>query len=307
MHYYQFYRKGERCVGVEPSIDTLFNLTALKPQVRSVLDLMKAGSILGCDIDTVTRKLLDEGLTTAMSVSEDLLPPVEMGEGEKRESDIKLLPPIDAPEVWAFGVTYQDSMRERQAESDTPDVYAKVYASDRPESFFKATGERVQPPFGQVGIRADSGWDVPEPELAFVLFNGRIAGYTIGNDMSSRAIEGQNPLYLPQAKFYDKSASFGPCLATLEAIPDPQHLSVTLTIRRDDYTVYEGASNTSHMKRSCEDLAMWLQRHNSVPDGTVVMTGTGVIPPQDFTLQEDDVVIIEIEGIGRLVNTVVTV
>ena len=301
MRYYQFLFRGRVNVGVETSDDTLVNLTAINPQITSTLDLLKAGSILGADIDTVARKLIDIGITTPMSVS-DLLDP-----SDPERPDVKLLPPINAPEVWAFGVTYMDSMRERQLESGTPDVYAKVYEAERPESFFKATWDRVQPPFGEVGIRGDSGWDVPEPELTFVIFQGRVVGYTVGNDMSSRTIEGENPLYLPQAKVYDKSAAFGPCLATLETVGNPQDLDVTLTIKRGGQEAFRGTTNTSKMKRDCNDLANWLQKSNSVPDGTAVMTGTGVIPPQSFTLQDDDVIEIEIEKIGKLVNTVVTV
>ena len=215
--------------------------------------------------------------------------------------------PISRQEVWAAGVTYQDSMRERQAESGTPDVYAKVYAADRPEVFFKATADRLVVPYGEVGIRSDSTWDVPEPELAFVLFDGRIVGYTCGNDMSSRSIEGANPLYLPQAKVYDRSCSIGPCFATSETVGDPQRLRVRLAIERGGKQEFKGESSTSKMKRTCADIADWLQRHNPVPDGTTVLTGTGIIPPAPFTLKGGDVVRVEIENIGTLVNTVVGV
>ena len=173
--------------------------------------------------------------------------------------------------------------------------------------FFKATPGRVSGPFGEVGIRADSDWDVPEPELAFVLFDGAVAGYTVGNDMSSRTIEGINPLYLPQAKIYDKSCSIGPCFVTRETVGDPQDLSVKLVIERDGNEVFTGATSTRNMLRDCDYLADWLQRHNPVPDGTTVLTGTGIIPPPDFTLRGGDVVSIEIEKIGTLTNTVVVV
>ena len=203
---------------------------------------------------------------------------------------VTLLPPIDAPEVWAFGVTYMDSMRERQAESGTPDIYAKVYDAVRPEAFFKSTFERLQAPFAEVGIRGDSEWNVPEPELAFVTYGGKIVGYTCGNDMSSRTIEGENPLYLPQAKVYDKSTSLGPALATPETVGDPQKLAVTLVIERDGKEAFRGETNTSEMKRDCAYLADWLVRHNAVPDGTTAMTGTGTIPPPEFTLTAGDVI-----------------
>lgn len=211
--------------------------------------------------------------------------------------------PIYPQEVWAAGVTYSDSMRERQAESDSPDVYAKVYNAERPEIFFKGTGDRMQPPEKDLGIRKDSGWDVPESELAVVIINGEIAGYTIGNDMSSRSIEGENPLYLPQAKVYNKSFSIGPCIISSEDI-DPQNLKVGLKIIRKNNVVFEGDSNTSEMKRDVIELVDWLQRSNDLPEVAVLMTGTGIIPPQDFTLKENDIVEIYIEKIGTLRNTI---
>lgn len=295
MRFYQFIANGSRHVGVETAPGQITDLTSIEPRIRRTYDLFNAAVITGSSADEVANGVLKRG--GGETVSYESL----TGPGSS------LLPPIDAPEVWAFGVTYMDSMRERQAESGTPDVYAKVYNADRPEAFFKATGERVQSPFADVGIRADSDWDVPEPELAFVIFNGKIVGYTAGNDMSSRTIEGENPLYLPQAKVYDRSVSFGPCLVTTESIGNPQSLDVSLTIERDGKQAFNGTANTSSMKRDCAYLADWLQRHNSVPDATVVLTGTGTIPPADFTLTDGDVVSIQIENIGTLVNTVVTV
>ena len=218
-----------------------------------------------------------------------------------------MLSPIFPQEVWAAGVTYSDSMRERQAESDTPDVYAKVYSADRPEIFFKGTGERMQGPDEELGIREDSGWDVPESELAVVIIDGEIAGYTIGNDMSSRSIEGENPLYLPQAKVYNKSFSLGPCIVSAQQIGDPQNLKVDLIINRKGDNVFQGESSTSQMKRNVFELTEWLQKSNDLPPVAVLMTGTGIIPPQDFTLQEGDVVSISIEKIGTLTNKIVMV
>ena len=226
-------------------------------------------------------------------------------EDEVEESLI--LSPIFPQEVWAAGVTYSDSMRERQAESDTPDVYAKVYSADRPEIFFKGTGERMQGPNEELGIREDSGWDVPESELAVVIINGEIAGYTIGNDMSSRSIEGENPLYLPQAKVYNKSFSLGPCITSKDEIEDPQNLKVELSITRKENIVFQGESSTSEMKRNVYELVEWLQKSNDLPQAAVLMTGTGIIPPQDFTLNEGDIVSISIEKIGILTNKIVLV
>lgn len=298
MRYYQFIKDGQRRLGVESAPAQITDLTSIEPRLRSTNALFKTAVITGSTADDVAKQILSRGGGETVSY-EALSNPAPGG--------ASLLPPVNAPEVWAFGVTYMDSMRERQSESGTPDVYAKVYNADRPEAFFKATGDRVQPPFAKVGIRADSGWDVPEPELAFVVYAGQIVGYTVGNDMSSRTIEGENPLYLPQAKVYDRSVSFGPCLVTPETVGNPQKLDVTLTIERDGKQAFKGSANTANMKRDCAYLSDWLQRHNTVPDGTVALTGTGTIPPPEFTLAAGDVVSIEIENIGTLVNTVVGV
>ena len=293
--------KGKIHLCVEDADGRVTDLTSIEPRLDSTLKLFEVAAITGSDADAVARGVRERGGGDTIT-RQDLL-----GSGGPSSHGPTLLPPIMAPEVWAFGVTYMDSMRERQAESGSPDVYAKVYNADRPETFFKGTADRIEPPFGEVGIRADSGWDVPEAELTFVVFGGKIVGYTVGNDMSSRSIEGENPLYLPQAKIYDKSVAIGPCIATPETVGDPQDLDVTLVIEREGAEAYRGSTNTSHMKRDCGYLLEWLLRHNSVPDGSVALTGTGTIPPPDFTLQDGDVISIEIENIGTLVNTVVTV
>ncbi len=297
MRYYQFRHNGDVHVGVELEEGSVVDLTSLNGEADSTLSLFKAASLTGESIDTVAMRIVGDANPGDLTVEEL----------NSSDGDVDLLPPIFAPEVWAFGVTYMDSMRERQAESGSPDVYAQVYDADRPEAFFKSTAERLVPPFKHVGIRADSEWDVPEPELAFVLYGGEIVAYTVGNDMSSRSIEGANPLYLPQAKVYNGSCAIGPCIATPGTVGDPQSLDVSLTIERDGETAFHGSSNTSLMKRSCAYLADWLQRHNTVPNGTTVCTGTGTIPPPEFTLQDDDVVKIEVENIGTLVNPITTV
>ena len=302
MRYYQLQIRGESHLAVETSDDTLVDLTTISPHATGVIELLRAAALAGTDIDQIARAIVDRsssGVTISLADVED----ATAAGGHGPSYGLPLVP----PEVWAVGVTYQDSMRERQAESDTPDVYAKVYASERPEVFFKATPSRVCGPFEEVGIRADSDWDVPEPELAFVLFDGTVAGFTIGNDMSSRTIEGANPLYLPQAKVYDKSCAIGPCFVTRETVGDPQDLNVKLLIERDGKEAFTGVTSTGNMLRDCDYLADWLQRHNPVPDGTTVLTGTGIIPPPDFTLRGGDVVSIEIEKIGTLTNTVVVV
>jgi 2-dehydro-3-deoxy-D-arabinonate dehydratase len=302
MRYYQYIQSGTKHVGVEDESGQITDLTALNSQIGSTLDLLKVASITDSDIDSVTRGILAANPGAATTLAAELL------DGAAPEKHgVTLLPPVDAPEIWAFGVTYMDSMRERQAESESPDIYARVYDADRPESFFKATLERTQPPFGEVGIRDDSAWNVPEPELVFVTYGGKIVGYTCGNDMSSRSIEGENPLYLPQAKVYDKSAAMGPALVSKESIGDPQALDVTLIIERDGKQVFKGEANTGQMKRDCEYLVKWLVKSNSVPDGTSVMTGTGTIPPPEFTLAAGDVISVTIDKIGTLTNTVVVV
>ncbi len=302
MRYYQYIKQGTKRVGAEDESGNVTDLTAINSQIGSTLDLLKASAITGTSVDSIARSIIS-GASSA-----DVVSAAELLDGaQPSKHGVKLLAPIDAPEVWAFGVTYMDSMRERQAESDSPDVYAKVYNADRPESFFKATLDRLQNPFEEVGIRSDSGWDVPEPELAFVTYGGKVVGYTAGNDMSSRTIEGENPLYLPQAKVYDKSAALGPAFVTRESIGDPQSLDVTLTIERDGKEAFRGVANTSQMKRDCDYLADWLVRSNSIPDGTTAMTGTGTIPPPEFTLAAGDVISITIDKIGTLTNTVVVV
>ncbi len=301
MRYFQIVQRGDSHLAVETSNDTRVDLTAITPHARTVFDLLQAAALAGTDVDRIASAIVDRGVGATLSL-DDVHENSQTG-----SSGPRLGLPLVPPEVWAVGVTYRDSMRERQAESDTPDVYAKVYTADRPEIFFKATPSRIAAPYEEVGIRADSDWNVPEPELAFVLFDGRVAGYTIGNDMSSRTIEGANPLYLPQAKVYDRSCAIGPCFATRESVGDPQNLEVKLEIARGGAEAFSGTTSTRNMIRDCEYLADWLQRHNPVPDGTTVLTGTGIIPPQDFTLQDGDVVTIEIESIGRLTNVVAVV
>lgn len=219
---------------------------------------------------------------------------------------ITLLAPVGAmQEVWAAGVTYESSKFARMAESEGGgDFYAKVYVADRPELFFKATPNRTVGPNDAVRIRADSTWNVPEPELAaLVAANGQILGYTIGNDMSSRDIEGENPLYLPQAKVYRASCALGPVIVPAENL-DPQNLPIRLTITRGGATAFAGETNTARMRRTVADIAQWLFRENEFPQGVFVLTGTGIVPPDDFTLQPGDEIAITIEGIGTLRNTV---
>ena len=202
-----------------------------------------------------------------------------------------LLAPIeDTQEVWAAGVTYLRSREARMAESGTADVYDKVYAADRAEVFFKANGWRVMGHGDRIRVRRDSTWDVPEPELALVLNRtGEIVGYTAGNDVSSRSIEGENPLYLPQAKIYNGSCALGPGIVI--AGPDTMRdLPLRLVIERDGATVFDGETRTSRLKRSLEDIAIWLFAELDFPEGAFLMTGTGLVPPDEFTLKPGDAV-----------------
>ena len=216
-----------------------------------------------------------------------------------------LLAPVDAQEVWACGVTYLRSRDARMEESTEEDVYERVYNAERPELFFKATPSRVSGPGQPVAIRDDSTWDVPEPELALVInAHGEIVGYTIGNDMSSRSIEGENPLYLPQAKMYTACAGLGPVVALASEVADPRSLTVRLTIERDGAALFEGETSTDQLARPYEELVGYLHRHNAFPNGVFLMTGTGIIPPSEFTLEDGDVVSITIDGIGTLTQPV---
>ncbi len=225
----------------------------------------------------------------------------------EQPDDNGILPPIGQQELWACGVTYLRSRIGRQEESKNAgggDFYAKVYEAERPEVFFKSTPHRVTGPGGFVRIREDSSWNVPEPELTLMVSSsGKIIGYTIGNDMSSRSIEGENPLYLPQAKTYDGCAALGPCIYLTED-PLPPDTIIRLEISRDDKIIYTGETSLSQMKRTPEELVSFVFRECSFPTGCLVMTGTGIVPDHPFTLAHKDEIRITIDGIGTLVNTV---
>jgi 2-dehydro-3-deoxy-D-arabinonate dehydratase len=222
-------------------------------------------------------------------------------------ADVELLPPVDHQEIWAAGVTYKRSRTARMEESESSaSCYDRVYAAPRPELFFKAAAHRVSGCDQALRIRADSQWNVPEPELALVL-NSRLelAGFTIGNDMSSRDIEGENPLYLPQAKVYNQCCGLGPWITLRMGMPKRNEIGIRLSILRRGEVVFEGSTGIDQMARSFEDLIQWLGRDNSFPNGAFLLTGTGVVPTSDFTLCPDDVVEITIDGIGTLRNSIV--
>ena len=222
------------------------------------------------------------------------------------EWDTTLLAPVDGlMEVWAAGVTYQRSEEARMEESGTPDVYSMVYRAERPEIFMKATPRRVVGPDGTVVIRADSTWDVPEPELAVVVnAHAEIVGYTIGDDVSSRSIEGENPLYLPQAKLYHGACALGPGITPAWEIPDPYDLAIWMAIERDGEVIWEGETRTSGLKRRLEELVSYLFREDEFPDGAIISTGTALVPDSPFTLEAGDVVEIAIDRLGSFRNTV---
>jgi 2-dehydro-3-deoxy-D-arabinonate dehydratase len=216
------------------------------------------------------------------------------------------LAPVDQQEIWAAGVTYQRSKVAREEESRGAAVfYDRVYSAPRPELFFKATPARVVGPEQPVRIRSDSRWSVPEPELSLVVApDGRLLGYTIGNDMSARDIEGENPLYLPQAKIYRQSCAVGPWITPAALFPPAEQVDIRLTITRQGRIAFDGVTSLARMARTPEELIRWLFQDNAFPNGAILLTGTGIVPPDDFTLHSGDQISITITGIGTLDNIV---
>jgi 2-dehydro-3-deoxy-D-arabinonate dehydratase len=249
-------------------------------------------------------------------LSELLHAPVRINEIEQRSrvaarsyllESVHVLPPLDAQEVWGAGVTYERSKVAREQESEqAATFYDRVYRAARPELFFKATASRVVGPGGAIRVRRDSRWCVPEPELVLVLSPDlEIVGFTIGNDVSARDIEGENPLYLPQAKVYDACCSLGPAITLASAMPARETIAIKMEIERGSTVVFQGETSIARMARRFEELIEWLARDNLFPTGVYLLTGTGIVPPDDFTLAAGDIVRITIDGIGSLVNPVV--
>jgi 2-dehydro-3-deoxy-D-arabinonate dehydratase len=263
----------------------------------TLLDLTPAGM-------TQMQPLLesDDPIAQANKLAKQNLPRVSL-------SEIQLCAPVERQEVWAAGVTYLRSKTARMEESDfSATAYNKVYAAERPEIFFKSLPEKVVGTGEPVGIRKDARWNVPEPELALVTnSHGKIIGHTIGNDMSSRDIEGENLLYLPQAKIYDRSCALGPWIHLGASEATAREWRIQIEIRRNGKSVFTGGTSVSQIKRSFEHLAEYLFRSQIFPHGAVLLTGTGIVPPDTFTLQSQDVIAIEISGIGLLQNPVVVV
>lgn len=223
-----------------------------------------------------------------------------------RADSVRLLAPVDRQEVWAAGVTYLRSKKARMEESDfSATAYDRVYEAPRPEIFFKSLAEKVVGPAGNVGIRQDARWNVPEPELALVFNPARqLTGFTIGNDMSSRDIEGENLLYLPQAKTYKRSCSLGPVVVLGASETEVRTWSIGVQISRGGAIVFQGETSIGQIKRTFAELSDYLHRSQDFPNGAVLLTGTGVVPGDDFTLAAGDTISIQVSGIGTLTNTV---
>ena len=289
MRYYRRVDSGSRRI-IARDGDRAYDLTSVHADIQSVTDLLSAGKFTGTTLDEVATTLVDRA------------EPVDPGSLEDEAAR-----PIVPDEVWAAGVTYEISEQAREEESELPDVYRRVYENERPEIFFKATANRTVGPAESIGVRGDSGWNVPEPELGVVIYDGEVVGYTIGNDVSSRELEGTNPLYLPQAKVYDRSCSIGPCLASADALADPHDLDIEMTIRRNGDVVFDETTNTAEMVRTCSELVDYYRRSNAIPRVAVLLTGTSLVPPEDVSLTAGDTVRISIESIGTLENPVVTV
>jgi 2-dehydro-3-deoxy-D-arabinonate dehydratase len=255
------------------------------------------------------------GVTDLTSLLESDDPAASVAELSRRElprvplSALRLCAPVERQEVWAAGVTYLRSKTARMQESSfSATAYDLVYAAERPELFFKSMPDKVVPPGEPVGIRGDARWNVPEPELALVLNSrGRIAGYTIGNDMSSRDIEGENLLYLPQAKIYRGSCALGPWIRVSASEAEARKWAIQIGIWRNGSRVFAGETSVGQIKRTFEELARFLFRSQEFPHGAVLLTGTGIVPPDQFTLQERDEIEIHISGIGVLRNPVIVV
>ncbi len=263
----------------------------------TILDLSAEG------IDRLTSLFEFEGLAAQLgALSSQNLPRLPL-------ASVTLLPPVEQQEIWAVGVTYLRSKKARMEESDfSATAYDRVYDAPRPELFFKSMPEKVVGSGDAVGIRSDARWNVPEPELAFMLNSrGHIVGFTIGNDMSSRDIEGENLLYLPQAKIYDRSCALGPCITVGASEADARTWSIRLEIQRAGAAVFRGETSVGQIKRTFAELVEYLFRSQKFPHGAVLLTGTGIVPPDGFTLAAGDVVRIEISGIGVLENRVMVV
>jgi 2-dehydro-3-deoxy-D-arabinonate dehydratase len=269
----------------------------LANDTASVIDLTPAGITR---LNSILEQ--EDAVAHLRKIAQEKLPRIPLAE-------VQLLAPVEQQEVWAAGVTYLRSKTARMEESDfSANAYDKVYSADRPELFFKSLAEKVSGPGGFVGIRKDAKWNVPEPELALVVNSkGNIVGYTIGNDMSSRDIEGENLLYLPQAKIYKHSCALGPWITLGATETEVREWMIRIAIKRDGSPVFTGETSVNRIKRNFADLVSYLYRSQEFPHGAVLLTGTGVVPDDSFTLRANDVTEIEISGVGTLKNSVAVV
>jgi 2-dehydro-3-deoxy-D-arabinonate dehydratase len=252
-------------------------------------------------------ELLDPGATVdgLLGGEPGALAALLEGPGEPVPADARVLAPVGGQPVWAAGVTFARSRDARLEESSGLDAYDKVYLAERPELFLKALPGTARGPGQPIGVRGDSTWDVPEPELAVVADRrGEIVAYTIGDDVSSRSIEGENPLYLPQAKLYAGSCALGPCLVPVGEAPDPAAMEITLSIEREGAEVFADRCSVADMKRSLAELVDWLWRGQDLPLGAVLLCGTSIVPPPELTLRPGDRVTISVTGLGTLANPV---
>lgn len=281
-------------VNLAKYIDTSGAVRVALVQDNQLVPLRLASGQTLCDLIAA-----DNPISAIRSIETD--PPIAI------DQSTQWLPPIDSQEVWAAGVTYKRSQTARMEESEAAaSCYDRVYQADRPELFFKATPHRVRGHAQPLRIRADATWNVPEPEVTLVLCpKMRIVGLTVGNDMSSRDIEGENPLYLPQAKCYDACAGIGPWITLFDKLPANSEIGIELKIVRDGKTVFDQQTCADQMARTFDDLVGWLRRDNSFPSGVLLMTGTGIVPNNDFTLLPGDIVNITMDGVGTLSNPII--
>jgi 2-dehydro-3-deoxy-D-arabinonate dehydratase len=274
---------GRICAGLVSDDTTVLDLSG---EVESLTDLLESGDLSSRIAELAKRNL----------------PRHEI-------SRVHLAAPVERQEIWAVGVTYLRSKKARMEESDfSATAYDKVYDAPRPELFFKSLPEKVVGPGERVGIRSDATWSVPEPELAFVINSrGVIAGFTVGNDMSSRDIEGENLLYLPQAKIYERSCAIGPLITVGATEAEARSWKIQMTITRTEQPVFQGETSISQIKRAFQELVDYLFRSQKFPQGAILLTGTGIVPPDGFTLREQDKIRINISGVGTLENIVAKV
>jgi 2-dehydro-3-deoxy-D-arabinonate dehydratase len=280
-----------------------FSQNQIGPHVGMVLDASTLVDLTAAGITRLEDVLeAEDPVARLNSVERQKLPKINV-------SEVKLLAPVERQEIWAAGVTYLRSKKARMEESEfSASAYDRVYEAPRPELFFKSLPEKVAGPTDPVGIRKDARWSVPEPELALVISSrGKIVGYTIGNDMSSRDIEGENLLYLPQAKTYRNSCAIGPFIFVGAPETTARGWTIRVSIQRAGQVVFSGETSVSQIKRSFQELVEYLFRSQEFPRGAILLTGTGVVPPDTFTLQDRDWIEIEVSGLGLLRNQVTVV